>query len=61
MARENQAGGFLTTEKDAVNLGGYLGALQPLCVVPVRMELANAAAALDAIFETLARRGKPLS
>ena len=61
LAQENQAGGFITTEKDAVNLGGYLAALAPLCVVPVRMELANAAAAVDAMLEILKRRGKPLS
>lgn len=59
VAEENQAGGFVTTEKDAVNLGGYLGALQPLAVVPVRMQLDQASAAIDALLARLAERGKP--
>ena len=45
----SEAGGFVTTEKDAVNLGPYLSALQPLSVVQVRMELADAANAVDTI------------
>lgn len=61
VAEQNQAGGFVCTEKDAVNLGGYLGALQPLAVVPVKMDLVNADRALDALLDTLARRGKPAS
>ena len=32
---------FVTTEKDAVNLGAHLQALQPIHVVPVRMQLEN--------------------
>jgi tetraacyldisaccharide 4'-kinase len=47
LAQRSEAGGFVTTEKDAVNLGGYLGALAPLAVVPVKMELADAANAVD--------------
>jgi tetraacyldisaccharide 4'-kinase len=43
----SEAGGFVTTEKDAVNLGPYLSALEPLSVVPVRMDLAGAANAVD--------------
>ena len=59
VAKENQAGGFVTTEKDAVNLGGYLSSLQPLAVVPVRMQLDKADAALAALLARLAERGKP--
>lgn len=59
VAEENQAGGFVTTEKDAVNLGGYLGALQPLAVVPVRMQLDKADAAVEALLARLVERGKP--
>jgi tetraacyldisaccharide 4'-kinase len=55
LKRKSDAGGFVTTEKDAVNLGPYLSALQPLSVVPVRMELADAANALDT---TLGRIGE---
>jgi tetraacyldisaccharide 4'-kinase len=47
LRRQSEAGGFVTTEKDAVNLGGYLAALAPLAVVPVKMELAGAANAVD--------------
>ncbi|MGZ4826756.1 MAG: tetraacyldisaccharide 4'-kinase [Terriglobales bacterium] len=61
VAEQNQAGGFVTTEKDAVNLAGYLAALKPLSVVPVKMELQDAPRALDFMLDTLKRRGKPLS
>jgi len=39
LKQRSDAGGFVTTEKDAVNLGGYLSSLEPLAVVPVKMEL----------------------
>jgi tetraacyldisaccharide 4'-kinase len=61
VAEQNQAGGFVTTEKDAVNLGGYLASLKPLAVVPVKMELTDAAGALDHMLATLKSRGKPAS
>lgn len=47
LQQRSEAGGFVTTEKDAVNLGGYLGALTPLSVVPVKMELADSSNAVD--------------
>ncbi len=34
LQQRSEADGFVTTEKDAVNLGGYLAALAPLTVVP---------------------------
>jgi len=52
----SEADGFLTTEKDAVNLGAYLSALEPLAVVPVKMELADAANALDTMFRIIEER-----
>lgn len=52
----SEAGGFVTTEKDAVNLGLYLSALQPLSVVQVRMELADAANAVDTILRKIEER-----
>ena len=61
VAEQNQAGGFVTTEKDAVNLAGYLAALKPLAVVPVKMDLQDAPRALEFLLETLASRGKPVS
>ena len=48
--------GFVTTEKDAVNLGGYLGALAPLAIVPVKMELADAANAVDTMLRVIEER-----
>lgn len=56
LKQRSEAGGFVTTEKDAVNLGPYLSALDPLSVVPVRMELADAANAVDAILRKIADR-----
>ena len=53
---QSQAGGFVTTEKDAVNLGPYLSALEPISVVPVRMELVEAADALDTILHKIDER-----
>lgn len=50
------AGGFVTTEKDAINLGAYFSALQPLAVVPVRMELLEAANAVDTMLRIIAGR-----
>jgi len=52
----SEAGGFVTTEKDAVNLGGYLDALAPLSVVPVKMELADAANAVDTMLRMIEER-----
>jgi tetraacyldisaccharide 4'-kinase len=52
------ADGFVTTEKDAINLGGYFSALAPIAVVPVKMELADAANAVDTMLRILAERKK---
>jgi tetraacyldisaccharide 4'-kinase len=56
LKKRSEAGGFVTTEKDAVNLGPYLSALEPLAVVPVRMELSDAANALDTMLRVMAER-----
>jgi len=56
LKQRSEAGGFVTTEKDAVNLGPYLAALEPLSVVPVRMELADAANAVDTVLRQIAER-----
>jgi tetraacyldisaccharide 4'-kinase len=53
LQRQTEAGGFVTTEKDAVNLGGYLAALKPQAVVPVKMELADAANAVDTMLRVI--------
>jgi tetraacyldisaccharide 4'-kinase len=56
LRQRSEAGGFLTTEKDAVNLGGYLAALAPLVVVRVKMELADTAHALDTMLRVIEER-----
>ena len=56
LKHKGEAGGFVTTEKDAVNLGGYLSALEPLAVVPVKMELSDAANAVDTMLRKIEER-----
>ena len=56
LKQKSEAGGFVTTEKDAVNLGPFLSALEPLSVVPVRMELVDAANALDTTLRVIEER-----
>ncbi len=61
LAQKSEAGGFVTTEKDAVNLGGYFSSLNPLAVVPVKLELVDSQVALDVMLSAIAqRRGRPL-
>jgi tetraacyldisaccharide 4'-kinase len=56
LRKQHGARAFVTTEKDAINLEGYLEALQPIHVVPVRMRLHNAAAVLEFILATVSER-----
>jgi tetraacyldisaccharide 4'-kinase len=56
LKQRSEAGGFVTTEKDAVNLGGYLSALAPLAVIPVKMELEGAANAVDTMLHKIDER-----
>jgi tetraacyldisaccharide 4'-kinase len=56
LRQRSEADGFVTTEKDAVNLGGFLSALEPLAVVPVKMELTDAANAVDTMLARIAER-----
>lgn len=56
LKQKSQAGGFVTTEKDAVNLGGYLSALDPISIVPVKMELENAADSIDTMLRMIDER-----
>jgi tetraacyldisaccharide 4'-kinase len=56
LKQRSEAGGFVTTEKDAVNLGAYLSALEPLAVIPVKMDLADAANALDTMLRKIEER-----
>ena len=56
LKQRSDAGGFVTTEKDAVNLGGYLSTLAPLGVVPVKMELSDAANVIDTMLHKIEER-----
>lgn len=56
LCRRSEGGGFVTTEKDAVNLGSHLQALQPLAVVPVQMKLLDAPNAVDTLLRVLHER-----
>ncbi len=56
LKQRSEAAGFVTTEKDAVNLGPYLAALEPLSVVPVKMELSDAANVLDTMLGKIEER-----
>jgi tetraacyldisaccharide 4'-kinase len=54
------AGGFLTTEKDVVNLGPLQADLKPLAVAVLTVTIENSDAFLDAILSRIAER-KPRS
>lgn len=56
LREKSEAGGFVTTEKDAINLGGYFSSLQPLAVVPVKMELADGHNAVDTMLRIIEER-----
>ena len=53
---QSEGDGFVTTEKDCVNLGPLAGKLQPLVTVAVRMKLENADGALDHMLAILRQR-----
>lgn len=57
---EKSSGGFITTEKDAVNLGPALPQLGTVTIAKVAMELTEPADALDTVLAVIAdRRRKP--
>jgi tetraacyldisaccharide 4'-kinase len=56
LREKSEAGGFVTTEKDAINLGGLSAALDPLAVIPVKMELVDAANAVDTMLRLITER-----
>jgi tetraacyldisaccharide 4'-kinase len=53
--KELGAGGYVTTEKDAINLGAFIGDFQPLSVAALSITLDNPNEVVDTI---LARTGK---
>jgi tetraacyldisaccharide 4'-kinase len=60
MHRERAAGGFLTTEKDAINLGPLRSGLEPLAVATLRLTIDRPADLVDTILARIANR-KPRS
>jgi len=52
----SEADGFVTTEKDAINLGAYFAALDPISVVPVKMDLEDAPNAVDTMLRIINER-----
>jgi tetraacyldisaccharide 4'-kinase len=60
MRRELNAGGFLTTEKDAINLGALQNQLEPIAIVTLKLTLDRPADLVDAILSRIAER-KPRS
>ncbi len=59
MYRQSGADGFVTTEKDEINLGPLIHRLQPLSVVPVRMQLVEAEMAVQTILNVMEKRNRP--
>ena len=55
LRQQHHAGGFITTEKDVINLGPQLPSLGPVAVARVVMELLNPADALDTILRVIRR------
>jgi tetraacyldisaccharide-1-P 4'-kinase len=56
LREKHKGNGFVTTEKDAINLGQLRSALDPLSVVPVTLELADAANAVDIMLRVIRER-----
>jgi len=56
MRREFGSAGFLTTEKDAVNLGPLRSELEPVAIVTLQLTLDRPADLVDNILATIAER-----
>jgi len=52
-AKEHGADGFITTEKDAVNLGGMLSELRSVTVAEVTMQIVDPPDALDTVLRAI--------
>lgn len=56
LRRRSDARGFVTTEKDAVNLAELSPRLDPLAIVPVKMELQDPANSIDTMLRIIQER-----
>ena len=54
--KQSEANGFITTEKDLINLGQFRAALEPLAVVPVKMKILDAANVVDTMLTVIEER-----
>ncbi len=59
LARKTSADGFVTTEKDLINLGALAERLNPLWVARLQVELDDADDCIVQLLRVLAERGKP--
>ncbi len=59
LRKRHNATSFLTTEKDATNLAALLPQLAPMHIVPVKMELHDADAALNTLLAAIRQRKDP--
>ncbi len=53
---QSNAGGFVTTEKDAVNLGARIARLEPVAIASVTMQIVEPADALDTVLRAISNR-----
>jgi tetraacyldisaccharide 4'-kinase len=59
LRRQSDAEAFVTTEKDAINLGAFREQLEPIAIAAVTMQLAEGAACVETMLRTIAlRRGQ---
>ncbi len=56
LAEQSEADGFVTTEKDFINLDGMLSGPLPVAAIPIKMDLLEADRALDFMLATIADR-----
>jgi tetraacyldisaccharide 4'-kinase len=57
LRRQSEGDGFVTTEKDAINLGAFFASLDPISVVPVKMTLTDPANVVDSILHGVSQHG----
>ena len=58
LRQQSGATAFVTTEKDAVNLGSQLARLEPIHIVPVRMQFEHATEAIEQLYGLIARQNQ---
>jgi tetraacyldisaccharide 4'-kinase len=59
LRQKSQGRSFITTEKDVVNLGGYLSSLEPMIVARVKMKLLASGDILETILQHRQQRTRP--